>query len=356
MTTHSTPHSPASPPRSPASQVPHPTRATLELVFASSLWGFGFIAVVWALEAMSPLEITGWRFAIATSLGLIYLKFGRRELWTQVGLAAWPGFLVAGTVMLQTWGLQYTTATKSGFLTCLYVLIVPLLEAVTGRQKLHMRTLICGAIALMGVGLMTGLDQALGWSAPSDQLSPEMQAKMRLNWGDVLTLGCALAASGHIIAVGRAVEKVRQITGREVDSFRFNVHQSLWAGVPLLALTLPIFGVNVSPLGDEAHAWPLANAWAAGWKPIGGLIMLAVGSTLIAFALQVRAQKSLDPSLASLIFLLESPFAAIFAFWLLGETLGGPQLLGAALIMGSVAIASWRVADRSPAPPGSSHL
>lgn len=329
------------------SQAPHPTRATFELVFASSLWGFGFVAVVWALEAMSPLEVTGWRFAIAMALGLLYLKIRRRELWTQVGLAAWPGFLVAGTVMLQTWGLQYTTATKSGFLTCLYVLIVPLLEAVTGRQKLQLRTLFCAAIALLGVGFMTGLDQALGLSQPATNIPPELLAKMRLNWGDVLTLGCALAASGHIIAVGRSVEKARQLTGRELDSFRFNVHQSIWAGLPLLALTLPIFGVNVSPLGDQAHAWPLASAWAAGWKPIAGLLMLAIGSTLIAFALQVRAQKSLDPSLASLIFLLESPFAAIFAFWLLGETLGGPQLFGAALIMGSVAAASWRVNQKS---------
>jgi len=317
------------------------------LVFASSLWGFGFVAVVWALEAMSPLEVTGWRFAIAMALGLLYLKIRRRDLWTQVGLAAWPGFLVAGTVMLQTWGLQYTTATKSGFLTCLYVLIVPLLEAVTGRQKLQLRTLICAAIALIGVGFMTGLDQALGFSQPATNISPELLAKMRLNWGDVLTLGCALAASGHIIAVGRSVEKARQLTGRELDSFRFNVHQSIWAGLPLLALTLPIFGVNVSPLGDQAHTWPIASAWAAGWKPIAGLLMLAIGSTLIAFALQVRAQKSLNPSLASLIFLLESPFAAIFAFWLLGETLGGPQLFGAALIMGSVAVASLRVNHKS---------
>jgi drug/metabolite transporter (DMT)-like permease len=281
------------------------------------------------------------------ALGLLYLKIRRRDLWTQVGLAAWPGFLVAGTVMLQTWGLQYTTATKSGFLTCLYVLIVPLLEAVTGRQKLQLRTLICAALALIGVGFMTGLDQALGFSQPAANISPELLAKMRLNWGDVLTLGCALAASGHIIAVGRSVEKARQLTGQELDSFRFNVHQSIWAGLPLLALTLPIFGVNVSPLGDQAHAWPLASAWAAGWKPIAGLLMLAIGSTLIAFALQVRAQKSLNPSLASLIFLLESPFAAIFAFWLLGETLGGPQLFGAALIMGSVAAGSLRVNHKS---------
>lgn len=332
----------------------------MELVFASSLWGFGFIAVVWALEAMSPLEITGWRFAIATALGLLYLKLRRRELWTQIGLAAWPGFLVAGTVMLQTWGLQYTTATKSGFLTCLYVLIVPLLEALTGRQKLHPRTLVCAAIALVGVGFMTGFDQMLGWGSFANDLAlqgsagepvnDENLAKMQLNWGDVLTLGCALAASGHIIAVGRAVEKVRKSTGREVDSFRFNVHQCIWAGAPLLALTIPILGLNVSPLGDQGHVWPVASAWYAGWKPIGGLLILAVGSTLIAFALQVRAQKSLDPSLASLIFLLESPFAALFAVWLLGETISASQIVGGILILGSVAAASWRVGDRPSSP------
>ncbi len=280
--------------------------ASVELVTAAALWGFGFIATIWAFEVFSPFEITFMRFAIAGSL-LIFFVFtpaGRASITQYIRISFIPALLLTTTLIFQTWGLQYTTPTKSGFITTLYVVFVPILESLVSRQKLPWTLWACVALALVGTGLIVnvGIDS--------------------LNIGDVLTFICALAATFQIYWLGLVSPNIEK-------PFVFNLVQAAWGAL----ICLPVLFFEPLPqklanIGD----WSML-AWA-------GLLALSLGSTVIAFFLQVRAQKFLSATVSSLIFLLESPFALIFALLLLSQTLSLSESFGAVIIFASAAAAS----------------
>lgn len=288
-------------------------RAIAELTFAGALWGFGFICTIWALRSMGPLSITGWRFALAALTGLLIssmiTRHRKQMSWQQFFLAAIPGLLLCGTLVLQTWGLRFTTATKSGFLTTLYVLMVPMIERVWLKRRLPKMHFVYVTLALIGVALICDLTSELGLlvSGQASDLAP----KQRWNIGDLLTLLCAIAASVHIVWFGLIQKKIG-------SAFVFNNYQSIWAGALPLLLSFFLEPMPTPNFADFS---------------MYGLISLTFGSTMIAFALQVHSQKVINPSLASLIFLLESPFATLFAVTLLGETLKTSQWFGAGLIL-----------------------
>lgn len=282
-------------------------RATLELSVAAILWGFGFIASIWALESFSPSETLLFRFLIATAVGeLVYLfiswKFkksmDREQLVSQLKLAFPAGLLLGGMLLLQTIGLKYTTATKSGFITCLYIILVPFINFLFFKSKIGWNSLVFVLLALGGTYLLVG--------GPIDNI----------NTGDLWTLACAVFAAFHIIYIGKINNKIS-------DAFRFNNMQSLWC----LLAAIPFVFSQAKPFGLGITSTALI-----------GLICLGIGSSVIAFFLQIRAQKSLDDTTASMLFLLESPVAAIFGFILLSERLTGLQTAGALLILSSAVL------------------
>lgn len=302
--------------------------AVLELTLAGAFWGFGFTATVWALRGMGPLSVTGWRFAAASLVGLILGALGtfirgersksvpsatrsdvsHRKLPNQFWLAALPGGLISFTLLFQTWGLVYTTATKSAFITTLYVLLVPVFERFILRRRLPRYHLVYVCLAMIGVALICDLE-ALFTNAISEERS-------RLNFGDLLTLACAITATLHILLFGAISEKIG-------SAFRFNTYQSFWAA--LLPLSMSFLFEPRPQLSFSDFS-------------LVGILSLTFGSTLIAFALQVRAQKRIAPSLASLLFLLESPFSALFTFVFLNEVLNPTQWIGAMIILVSAAL------------------
>ena len=304
-------------------KVSRQTGAMIELTIAGGFWGFGFIAAIWALRGMGPLSVTGWRFAIAAAFGLggsLLIPQLRQTLCDirQFRLAMIPGLLLCGTLCLQTWALQFTTATKSAFITTLYVLMVPLLERFLLKRRLPRFHLLYVSVALIGVALICDL-QSIWLETPNlDHLSAAAVAKNRLNIGDVVTFLCAVMATLHILWFGVIAKKIG-------SSFTFNNFQSVLAGLIPLSVSL-VLEPAPRPSFDDLS--------------LVGLLLLAFGSTLIAFALQVRAQKHISPSLASLLFLLESPFSALFAIAFLGEGLRPIQWAGAGLILVAAALSS----------------
>lgn len=270
--------------------------AVSELLLASSLWGFGFIATVWAFTVFSPFEVTFLRFALAGAFCLFWFPCRREILRQNFSKAFLPAVLLTGTLIFQTWGLQFTTATKSGFITTLYVVLVPILESVLHRKKLKTALWVCVITALVGTALIVnvGIDT--------------------VNIGDILTLICAFAATLQIYWLGVISPSVK-------NPFAFNLMQSVWAAV----FCLPVLFLSPTIEKIAAYAsWP--------WQAWVGMLSLTFGSTMIAFFLQVRAQRHLSATVSSLIFLLESPFALIFAILLLGESLGPLETIGAILI------------------------
>jgi drug/metabolite transporter (DMT)-like permease len=279
--------------------------STAELFLAASLWGFGFIGTIWSLQVMSAFQLSFVRFALASLVGLFFFlrTDTRRAFLGQWRLSFLPGLFLFLTLYLQTWGMHYTTATKSGFITTLYVVFVPILESFMHRRPLPLTLWICVIASLIGTGLIVNV----GFES--------------INFGDVLTFLCAIFATIQIYYLGLVSPKVER-------PFIFNVNQTAWAAL----LSLPV--IFFEPLQNL----PLLPQWPT--TAFVGLGVLVVGSTLIAFFLQVRAQAHLTPTVSSLLFLLESPFALIFAAYFLGETMGLTESIGAPLIFCSAVGAS----------------
>lgn len=274
-------------------------RAFLELLLAAALWGFGFIAVRWGLESVGPLWLNALRLMLGFVFGfpLIFLlpSLRRDFSWKEFSLGMVPGLWLGILLILQTYGLQYTTVTKSGFITCLYIVFVPMVGRLFYNERTSKLHSLWVALSLFGAALICQLNT------------------FDVNLGDWLTLGCAVAAALQIVEVGR-------LTNRARSAYIFTLGQSFWGGLP------PLIGaVLVEPLPSlpfTAHAY---------W----GLAVLIFGCTLLAFVIQSRTQRILSAPVVSLLFLLESPFAAAFAFFLFGETLTLAQAVGALLILGA---------------------
>jgi drug/metabolite transporter (DMT)-like permease len=194
-------------------------------------------------------------------------------------------------------GIHHTTATKSGFITTLYVVFVPLLEVVILRRNLPWLLWVCVITSFIGMAMIVKL-------GVSD-----------FNYGDLLTLICAVVMAVQIYVLGQISPKVK-------TPFVFNLVQSALSALFCLPFAMnPEFFKKMAILPSQ----PM-QIWI-------GLLSLSFGSTVIAFYLQVKAQRVLSPTVSSVLFLMESPFALLFANLLLGETLGLSEGIGALLIL-----------------------
>ena len=276
-------------------------RAILELVAAAILWGFSFVASRWALAGADALFISATRFLGGFLIALPIIlapRFSESRKLEQLWLAMPAGLFIGASVLLQTYGLVYTQVSRSGFITCLYIVFVPLLEGPVFGTRLKPIHLFWVLLALVGAAFVCRAT-AGAW-----------------NRGDFLTVGCALMAAFQILSLEWASTRIR-------SSFVFNVYQALWAGL------LPLVAFLVLP--HHSVSWPLPPL------SLAGIAILAVPATLVAFMLQVRSQRVLSPSVASMLFLLESPFAALFAYLCFSERLAPEQWFGAILILAAAA-------------------
>lgn len=275
-------------------------KAVGELVFAGILWGYGFLATKWALLDFSVFDLLFYRYGCAVILTEIYFlshknRSSKKVLLNEFKLAMYPGLLMAAFIIPQTLGLQYTSATKSGFITTLYVLIVPLLNHFFFNEKTSLKIYLWSLLAIFGTTLLLNIYSE----------SPD------LNKGDIWTLVCSAMAALQIIFIGKVANKTH-------SPLRLNHYQNIWT----LICLLPFF------ITQEKIQW-VPTQWIS-WF---GIVTMAIGSSILAFTIQVRAQKVLSSAVASQLFLLESPFAFMFGYFFLKETLTWIQVLGALIIM-----------------------
>ncbi|MEW6399520.1 MAG: DMT family transporter [Bacillota bacterium] len=303
-----------------------PWQADLALLGVAAVWGATFVTVKRATLTLPVLPFLAVRFALAGAV----LALAFPSAWRQfrapliargVGIGA---FLFLG-YLLQTWGLQYTTAGRAGFITGLSVVLVPLGQGALWRRP-------PGRQAVAGVALATAGLAAMGWEAGE------------LGRGDVLVLGCALAFAAHILSV------------------------AAWAGD---AHPVPITAVQVLTVAlASALAALLPGACPSGWswhllgpsvlRVWDALLLTGLFATAVAFLVQNAVQRFTEPTHTALIFSAEPVFATVFAWLLGGETLTPRGLLGGALVVLGMLAAQLpagpgkgpRPGARSPVPPG----
>jgi drug/metabolite transporter (DMT)-like permease len=299
--------------------------ADLALGAIMAVWGSSF-AILRALlggagaqAAGSPLALVAVRMGLASALLTVYLALRRpedlrallrRELLRD-GLFA-GGLLGVGFV-LQIEGLLRTTASRSGFLTGMLVVLVPLIEFALFRKRPRAPALLGVLLAFAG---MTALSAPWADSSAATLL------------GDSLTLCCALVFAGQIVLLGRIAAR----------------HPLL----PLLLLQIATTGAIAAAAGPFIEAWQFSNAsrlWLA-------LLFLAIFATLLAFGVQTWAQRILPPVRVALLSALEPVFAALWAALLIGERLTFCELAGGALIVLGVAVGEAGEALRSARTPG----
>lgn len=269
----------------------------LALVAVAAVWGATFVTVKDAIESYPLYSFLGWRFGIAVvAFALIFPASVRRMSWRTVAVGVLAGaFLCAGYVF-QTWGLQDTTASKAAFITGMFVVITPALQALLLRHFPRWPTVAGVAAAVAGLWLLTGAS-AGGWGI-----------------GDTRVLLCAVAYSAHMIVLGSV--------GKRHDALPLTLMQ---------LATTAAFCIAVAALTEPLDVPREASVWVA-------LLVTGVLASAVAFAVQTYAQRHIPPARTALILISEPAFGGLFG-WFAGETLGVRGLLGAGLILAGMTAA-----------------
>jgi drug/metabolite transporter (DMT)-like permease len=271
-------------------------QANLCLLLAGAIWGGGFVAQSTAMKSLGPLWFIGLRFLVAT---LAVAPFAWRErrraarpvsprdyaAFTAIGIALFSGALT------QQVGLLTTSVTNSGFLTGLYVVMVPILTVVLLRRAPHWIIWPAAALALLGIFLLSG------------------GSLTSLSYGDAMTIVCAFCWAIQVFLIGIfASESGRPLL---LSAWQFGV-----TGIFALAAA-----VLLEPISLDA----IYNARSE-------ILYAGVFSSGLAFSLQVIGQRYTTAPQAAIFLSSEALFAAAFGAVLLGETITPLGYLGCAII------------------------
>jgi len=275
-------------------------KADLALFIIAIIWGSAFVAQRVAGQLGSVYLFNGARYILA---GLVVLPFVRLKMPVQREQHKWmfiAGVLLFVAAALQQAGMQFTTAGNAGFITSLYVVLVPIVLFFGWRELPHWLAIIAVALTAAGAFLLsTG-------------------GRFEFQIGDALELVGALFWALHVSLLGKFASRF--------ESMSFSVGQLLVCGI--LNLVLGIF------IEQPVFTWTLA----------GAAVYTAVFSLGLCYTLQVWAQRHTPPADAALILSLESVFAVLAGGLLLKEALTGIQVFGCMLIFFAVGLSqvkSW---------------
>ncbi len=272
--------------------------ADISLLTAAVLWGSSFAAQRAAALSGGVYFYNGTRFLLGSLFLLPFLIFSKPNL-KRITYQGWVGGAIAGVVLFagssfQQFGLQFTSAANAGFITGLYVILIPFFMAILNRKP--PRTLIWGAslISVTGMFLLsTG-------------------GKLALSVGDSWELIGALMWAAHVLVID-------QVT-HHLDLPILAILQSSVCGI--LSLLLGIFYEH-STINTLNGIW-----WAVVWT--------AIASIALGYTLQAVGQKTAPPADAAIILCLEAVFAALFGWIILRESLTLIQIIGAILMLGAM--------------------
>lgn len=269
------------------------------LFLAALIWGFAFAFQSRGMEHMGPMTFNGIRFLIGAIVLIpvifLFKKPGEKRSASKEDIKITVlggiicGLCLFGASSLQQFGIQYTSVGKAGFLTTLYIILVPII-GIFFKRKVSAIVWIGALLSVAGMYLLC------------------VSETMSINKGDVLAFGCAIIFAFHILAVDHFAPKTN---GVALSCLQF--------------LTSGICAMIVAFIFEQPTMTEIVNG-------IVPLLYVGVMSSGVAYTLQILGQKNADPTIASLIMSLESAVSVLGGWLILHQKLTGKELLGCLLM------------------------
>lgn len=276
---------------------PRGTRLFAEagLALAGVIWGANFLFIKWAVEDMPPMYYIGVRFLLAfVVMGVFSVPRLRALSRREWGVSALVGLLLFAAFFFQTIGLMQTTPGVSGFLTCLYVVLVPFFLGLFTRRWPSLRVWLGIAVLLGGIGFLT------------------ISGHLAFGFGETLTLIGTVFWALHILAVGYGATRIDVVA---LTTVQLGVTGLLGLAVSLLTEPFP-------GLPDGRSVWII--------------LYTALAGGVLAFWLMVAGQKHTPPTIAGVLMSLEAVFAVIFSILAGYDQLTVQSVVGFALAFGGL--------------------
>jgi drug/metabolite transporter (DMT)-like permease len=275
----------------------HPLRADLLMLLAALIWGCSFVAQRLSLATIGPFLFTGVRFLLGALVVALLSHWLRPSAGQKPKTRApmpWAsgtllGALVALSICAQQIGLGYTKVANAGFISSMYVVIVPVLSLLLG-QRLRLGIVLGALCAAAGLYYLSG-------------------EHLTLSYGDGLELFGAAAISLQLMLLGTLTQKY--------DPLRLAMIQNIVCAVLCLCVACAVETIRIADIQRSA----LTIFY-------GGALSVGVG-----YAIQAVAQRDAVPAHAAIIFSMEGVFAAIAAWIIIGERLTSHAVLGCALVV-----------------------
>ncbi|MCL1809946.1 MAG: DMT family transporter [Clostridiales bacterium] len=274
-------------------------KADMMLVLVAMCWGSSCLLTKIALEDLQEFNLIAIRFLIGFALTAVvfFRRLGKDKKAILYAAMLSANYFVV--VAFMTFGVQYTTVSKAGFLTCLAGVFVPIICFFVFKRKLDRKTVFCVAATFVGVYMLTmsGAEDSGG-----------------INLGDVLCTLCSLFFAVHILLTGHFVKRA--------DPLVLAVFQMGFVG-----------GLNLiaSFIFEAPHLPTTETSWLS-------VLLLAVLCSVFGTLFQNMAQKHTSETHAGIILTLEPAFAVMFAYAFLKETLTGGGYAGAIVLLVSIVI------------------
>ena len=280
-------------------------RGSVMLLLAALLWGIAFAAQSKGMDYVGPFTFNGARSVLGVAVLLpLWCLMGRpqpasgydpKALWLGGALC---GLMLFAATTLQQFGLVTTSAGKSGFLTALYIILVPLFGIFLHR-RIGLNVWLAVVLATGGLYLLCAVD---GFTLAA---------------GDILTLLCAVCFALQIMLV---------------DKFAPRTNPML-----LCAVQFAVVGILSLPLMFLFETPSLTGLWEARIP----LLYTGIFSSAVAYSLQIGGQRDTEPALASLLMSFESVFSVLAGALLLHEHLTAAELCGCALVFAAILLAQF---------------
>lgn len=282
-------------------------RNSILLLLTAIIWGTAFVAQSVGMDYLGPFTFNAARFLIGGTVLLPLILYFKKtappdtrtseEKRAQRKLLFTGGFFcglaLCSASLFQQMGLQYTSVGKAGFITTLYIIIVPIIGLLF-RQKVAGRIWIAAVMAMTGLYLLC------------------VNESFTINKGDGLVFICAILFSVHIMVIDYYSPKTD--------------------GVKLSCIQFYVSGL-ISCIGALLTETPTMQAILDGIQPI---LYAGVMSCGVAYTLQIIGQKHMNPTVASLILSLESVISVLAGWLILGQSLTLKEIIGCAIVFAAV--------------------